>query len=214
MSTNTGPGGNMSGLTKGPNGPGQRAPRVLFADDSEDVLDPLVYFAEKRGWIADKATSVEQIMAHIERRCKDEGPHCYDAFIFDITFKGEPGRGPSGSTGPSGVQAVRAIRRKLPNVPVIFITGWTSRLVTGEAERVGQEVITKPFDPNYVLDRTEVWMAWAGQMMPRHDGPERRERSINRSGHYRRASDIPITINERVAAAVSGVEAPRIEAPK
>lgn len=204
------------------NGKGHR-PRVLFADDDADMLEPLAYFAAKRGWEADVATSVEQIMAHISRRCEEggEGP-CYDAFVFDITFRG--GTGPSvgergsGERGAgesvSGVQAVRAIRRRLPDVPVIFITGWTSRLVTAEAQRVGQEVIVKPFDVHHVLDRVEVWMSWAGELRSAdYEGPERRNASINRSGYYRRTTDRPILINERVAAAVGGgADGPTTEA--
>jgi DNA-binding response OmpR family regulator len=168
--------------------------RILFADDNQDTLDLLAATAKLRGWASETARSTEEIIAKVTSECSGRG-RCFDALILDVRF--------DDSGQPSGIQAVRAVRRNFPNIPVIFITGWTSRFVKDEALRVGQEVITKPFDPNYVLDRAEVWMIWAGAHTPCYTGTERRSQSINRSGYYRRATDKPVVINERVIAAMA-----------
>lgn len=198
-----------NGKAEGPKANGRTfVPRVLFADDSDDILELLSFTAQRRGWQVDTAHNTDEILNLVSHQC-DNGGRCYDVLVLDITF--------DAGTAPSGVQAVRAIRRRYRNIPVIFITGWTSRLVKSEAERVGQEVIAKPFDPNFVLDRAEIWMTWAGKFKAHeYEGPERRKASINRSGHYRRVTDKPVTVNERVAAVLGGPESldPSVSAAK
>lgn len=175
------------------NGKSRRGLRVLFADDNRDTLEMLSVAARLRGWEPYTAQSTEEIIAKVTSECANNG-RCFDALVLDIKFD-DGGQ-------PSGIQAVRALRRSFPNIPVIFITGWTSKFVKEEALKVGQEVIVKPFDPAYVLDRAEIWTAWAGTREP-YEGPERRCVSINRSGYYRRATDKPIIISPRVMAAVA-----------
>jgi DNA-binding response OmpR family regulator len=169
-------------------------PTILVGDDHADIRRMMQMAAQMRGWDCDVAETAQEIVDKVQARCT-EGANCYDALILDVNYEGGP--------RITGIQAVRAIRRKYPNIPVIFITGYSSKLVRDEAMKVGQEYVVKPFDPDYVLDRAHVWMCWAGMLMDGYTGPERRVRSINRSGLYRRATDRPITINTKVAEAAT-----------
>lgn len=170
------------------------APYVLIADDNADILNLLATAARLRGWECDTAQTSDEILQRVKAQC-EEGGRCYDVLVLDVSYEG---------SAISGIQAVRALRRSFPNLPVVFVTGHGGLLVKEEALRVGQEFIRKPFTPDYVLDRAEVWMTWAGTRTSNYDGPERRRSSINRSGNYRRMTDRPIEFNERVVAATAG----------
>lgn len=172
------------------------APYVLIADDKADILFMLATAARARGWECDTAQTSDEILEKVKAQC--ESGRCYDALVLDVSYEG---------SAISGIHAVRALRRSYPNLPVVFVTGHGGMLVKDEALRVGQEFILKPFTPDYVLDRAEVWMAWAGtRTSEEYDGPERRKTSINRSGSYRRITDRPIQFNERVVAATATQE--------
>lgn len=176
--------------------PPPRPPLVLLADDDPDTLAMLAAAASLRGWEYETAQTPDEVMARVEAHCGDNGPErrCFDAMILDVTYKG---------TALTGIGAVRAIRRRYPDIPVIFATGYDNRMTRNEALAVGQEVVVKPFTPDYVLDRAALWINWA----PRpYEGPERRVRSINRSYHHRRSTDRPIELAPNLRQALQEVK--------
>lgn len=170
-----------------------RIPYLLIADDAPDTLTMMEAATRLRGWRCETATSPEEIERAVNLRC--DGPEserdCFDALVLDIHYKTAESR-------QTGISIVRPIRRRWPQLPIIFITAFTSMLVRNEALEVGQELITKPFDPAFVLDRVQSWIDWAGQHAYR--GAERRKFGINRSHHYRRASDRRVEIAPAIRA--------------
>jgi CheY-like chemotaxis protein len=161
------------------------SPFLLFADDEPDILGVLVQAAELKGYRYKTATTPEEILAQVNEHCAQEHT-CFDALVLDVHYKTALAR-------ETGIGAVRAIRRKFPNLPVIFITAYNSTLTRNEALAVGQEVIVKPFDPMYVLNRAALWIAWAGKRR-NWQGGERRSFGVNRSGQYRRATDAAVEL--------------------
>jgi CheY-like chemotaxis protein len=168
-------------------------PLLLFADDDPDTLGMLGAAARLRGWEYETAGSAEEVMEKVEAHCGNGAGRCFDAIVLDVTYKGNV---------LTGIGAARAIRRRYPNLPIVFATGYDNRLTRGEALEVGQEVVVKPFTPDYILDRAELWMSWAPA---RYEGPERRVRSINRTHNHRRATDRPVQLSRNLREAIEEV---------
>jgi DNA-binding response OmpR family regulator len=51
----------------------------------------------------------------------------------------------------SGVEFAREFRPSQPRVPILFITGVDSRAMALEADRLGSELLVKPFGPDIFL---------------------------------------------------------------
>jgi DNA-binding response OmpR family regulator len=51
----------------------------------------------------------------------------------------------------SGVEFAREFRPTQPRVPILFITGLDSRTMALEADRLGSELLVKPFGPEIFL---------------------------------------------------------------
>jgi DNA-binding response OmpR family regulator len=51
----------------------------------------------------------------------------------------------------SGIEFAREFRPTQPRVPILFITGLDSRTATLEADRLGAELLHKPFGPDLFL---------------------------------------------------------------
>jgi DNA-binding response OmpR family regulator len=51
----------------------------------------------------------------------------------------------------SGVEFAREFRPTQPRVPILFITGLDSRTISLEADRLGGELLIKPFGPDIFL---------------------------------------------------------------
>lgn len=163
------------------------SPYVLIADDDPDALAMMVAACQIRGWRCEVAKTPKEIVDKVLEACSPEHPNitCFDALIVDVHYREQE----EGQPRRTGVFAIREIRRQhFQNLPVIFVTAWDARMIRNETLEVGQEVIIKPFDPDYVLDRAEVWMVWSRRR--KYEGQERRHFGMNRSHKYRRVSDI------------------------
>jgi DNA-binding response OmpR family regulator len=161
-------------------------PYLLIADDNKDVREMVAFGVRARGWYCETAETPKQIIDAVKSHCEedDSSKTCFDALICDIQYEwqepDEPRR--------TGVSAIRELRKQFKNLPVIFITARdNSRILRNEALSVGQELIAKPFEVDYLLNRAKIWMDW---MRPnKFEGHDRRRYGMNRSGLYRRATD-------------------------
>jgi CheY-like chemotaxis protein len=61
----------------------------------------------------------------------------------------------------SGGEFAREFRPTQPRVPILFITGLDSRAVSLEADRLGSELLVKPFGPEIFLSTVTRVMAQA-----------------------------------------------------
>jgi two-component system chemotaxis response regulator CheY len=61
----------------------------------------------------------------------------------------------------SGIEFAREFRPTQPMVPILFITGLDSRAMTLEADRLGSELLVKPFGPDFFLSTVSRVLAQA-----------------------------------------------------
>jgi DNA-binding NtrC family response regulator len=54
--------------------------------------------------------------------------------------------------GMNGFELARACWTILPAVPILFITGVGTRATAAQADRLGAELLLKPFSPDHFLD--------------------------------------------------------------
>jgi FOG: CheY-like receiver len=164
--------------------------RILFADDSDDMLSLLKFAAERRGWEGDYVSSASGIIEAVNRNC-GEGQPCYNAIVADVNYFSE-------QPGPrmTGITAAREVRDVHPNVPIVFITGFSNSLIREEVRRIGgAELFEKPVEIEELLDRVQELIKW---IPCAYEGEERRQTSLNRSGQYRRATDKHIQAPETI----------------
>lgn len=158
----------------------QEAPRVLFADDDPDTVAMMSVAGGHRGWCVETAISGEEILAKVNAACAEGGP-CYNIIVTDVQFF-------SGGHDirMTGIAAAREVRRKFPNLPILFLTGFNGAMTRDNVRAIGNaEVIQKGVDLDYLLDRIELLMRWPVT----YAGPERRRTSVNRTDHQRRDTD-------------------------
>lgn len=168
-----------------------KPPFVLFADDNADILEMLALGARRRGWKVDTAGSAEEMLHRISESCQ-EGAVCYDAVVSDIRFVSEI----PGVPMLDGVSALRQVRKRLPDLPFIFLTAFAEPMTVSEIKKMGSEVEEKPVDLARFLDRVETaaMMSRPAVVSPAYVGEDRRKKSINRSGNFRRRTDPAIEI--------------------
>jgi DNA-binding response OmpR family regulator len=54
--------------------------------------------------------------------------------------------------GMNGFELARACRTILPAVPILFITGVGTRATAAQADRLGADLLLKPFGPDHFLE--------------------------------------------------------------
>lgn len=165
--------------------------RVLFAEDSVELIDVFRHVAERLGWQGLYAGNALEMMIVVNSLLGQN--LSLDAVVADINFL----QGPK----VTGITAVREIRKAMPNVPVIFISSYVTSIIREEVRRVGAEIVQKPFDPETLFVRLSQLIYWYRLVLTQDQyiGPERRRNSINRSDNARRATDYILSTPERIA---------------
>jgi CheY-like chemotaxis protein len=107
----------------------QTAASVLIIEDEHVIAMDLARIVEEMGHHLCGTASREKEAIELAERTRP------NLVLADIQLK----------DGDSGIQAVREILRRI-DAPVIFVTGFPERLLTGEALEPAF-VITKPFNP-------------------------------------------------------------------
>ncbi len=108
--------------------------RVLFVDDEEELVSAVVERLEVRGVVAVGSTSGEQAL-----RLLEEQP--FHVVVLDVKM---PGLG--------GLEVVRRIRSRLPEMPVVLLSGHGSEESVEEGMRLGAfDYLQKPVDIDLLL---------------------------------------------------------------
>lgn len=178
-----------------------RTPVVVFADDHASTLDMLLQMARLRGIRAVGARTPREILARVNELC-DEG-ECPDALVLDVNyFSAEPVA--QHTPRLTGLTAGREIRKKFPDIPIIYITAFASARVKTVAREQRAEMVEKPFDLGALFDRVEYVV---GRAEARYEGPERRQ-APRPTLHRRRKVDTgPLAVPPAVEAAVEAARA-------
>jgi two-component system NtrC family sensor kinase len=104
--------------------------RVLLVEDNDDVAAATAALLERLGYRISRASSAAQALALI-----DSAEEPFDGVLSDIVMAG----------GMDGIELALSLRQSRPELPVVLMTGYTSRLEAAIA--AGLTVIAKPCQP-------------------------------------------------------------------
>jgi DNA-binding NtrC family response regulator len=122
------------------------SPRILIADDQQDVLEALRLLLKAEGYLIESANSPQGIMAALEARD-------FDAVLMDLNYTRDT------TSGEEGLEIVSRIQSMDPTLPVIVMTAWGSIELAVEAMRRGaRDFAQKPWENPRLLAilRTQV----------------------------------------------------------
>jgi DNA-binding NtrC family response regulator len=109
-------------------------PRLLVADDQEDVLAALRLLLKPEGYALDTATSPQAVIAALERRE-------YDLLVADLNYTRDT------TSGEEGLELIARVRQIDPALGVVVMTAWGSVELAVEAMRRGaKDFVQKPWD--------------------------------------------------------------------
>ncbi len=109
-------------------------PRLLIADDQEDVLAALRLLLKAEGFQIDAATSPQAALSALEQRE-------YDLLLMDLNYTRDT------TSGQEGFDLLTKVQQADAMLPVVVMTAWGSVEVAVEAMRRGaKDFIQKPWD--------------------------------------------------------------------
>lgn len=114
-------------------------PKVLIADDQQDVIEALRLLLKGEGFQIDTATSPEQIMSAIETRD-------FDVALIDLNYTRDT------TSGQEGLDLLTRVSAVDSTLPVVVMTAWGSVDVAVEAMRRGaRDFVQKPWENERLL---------------------------------------------------------------
>ena len=118
-----------------------RQPRVLGADDQQDVVAAIRMLLRGAGLEVDPATSVQEVRHRLDTQN-------YDLVLMDLNYARDT------TSGREGLDLLKEIHERDRLLPVIVMTGWGSIDTAVEAMRRGARTfVHKPWD-NHLLTET------------------------------------------------------------
>ncbi len=109
-------------------------PRVLIADDQQDVLDALRLLLKGEGYTVETATSPALVLEAVSSRE-------LDAVLIDLNYTRDT------TSGREGLDLLEKLKALDPTLPVVVMTAWASVDVAVEAMRRGaRDFVEKPWD--------------------------------------------------------------------
>jgi len=178
-------------------------PRVLIADDQQDVLDALRLLLKGEGYTVETATSPGLVLEAV-------AAHDLDAVLIDLNYTRDT------TSGREGLDLLEKLRGLDPTLPVVVMTAWASVDVAVESMRRGaRDFVEKPWDNARLISilATQVELSRAlrrGQRLEAEnrilrgsgsDRPDRSERMIADSAAMRPVMELV----ERIAPSEANV---------
>ncbi len=127
------------------------APRILVADDQEDVLSALRLLLKSEGYRTETVNSPAKALAALEDRE-------FDAVLIDLNYARDT------TSGQEGLALLARIQALDSTLPVVVMTAWANVDLAVEAMRAGaRDFIQKPWDNARLLAilQTQVELARA-----------------------------------------------------
>lgn len=122
---------------------------ILIIDDDIAIQTSISLLLRKEGFtvlVADGPFDAEDIL-------NEETP---ELILLDMNFS-------VSTTGDDGLRLLRRIRERLPNVPVILITGWGSiELAVAGMKAGARDFITKPWQNDYLVQSVRTALKLSG----------------------------------------------------
>jgi len=114
-------------------------PKVLIADDQQDVIEALRLLLKSEGFQIDTAASPDQIMTSIESRD-------FDVALIDLNYTRDT------TSGQEGLDLLTRMHAVDSTLPVVVMTAWGSVDVAVEAMRRGaRDFVQKPWENERLL---------------------------------------------------------------
>ena len=114
-------------------------PKVLIADDQQDVIEALRLLLKGEGFQIDTATSPDQIISSIESRD-------FDVALIDLNYTRDT------TSGQEGLDLLTRMSAVDSTLPVVVMTAWGSVDVAVEAMRRGaRDFVQKPWENERLL---------------------------------------------------------------
>lgn len=142
---------------------GEKAPRVLAADDQKEVLEALRLLLKGEGFELEAVHSPEAALAAM-------GDRDYDVALIDLNYTRDT------TSGEEGLELLRRIREMESSLPVVVVTAWGSIEVAVEAMRQGAaDFVEKPWENARLLSvlRTQVELGRARRRGERLEAAQR-----------------------------------------
>jgi len=109
-------------------------PRILAADDQQDVLEALRLLLKAEGFGFEGTTSPVGVLAAAEARD-------FDVVLIDLNYARDT------TSGREGLDLLTRLREIDPHLPVVVMTAWASVDVAVESMRLGaRDFVQKPWD--------------------------------------------------------------------
>lgn len=164
-------------------------PYILFADDDFDFLQLLRVNCRVRGFDGHFVSTGIEIIQSVQNQI-DNDTQPFDAIVADVNYLNASSVQTSHPI--TGVRAAIQVRKLFPNIPIVFVTAYSSVIVRNEMNKISNEIMTKPIEIEILFDRIAFLAHWYRRISSLNLKVERRVRSINRSGFYRRATDVSV----------------------
>jgi sigma-B regulation protein RsbU (phosphoserine phosphatase) len=142
-------------------------PRILIADDQQDVLDALRLLLKGHGYAIETVSSPAALLAALSRAE-------FDLILMDLNYARDT------TSGREGLDALSHMREREDAPPVVAMTGWATVGLAVETMQFGvSDFVEKPWNNSRLLEILEKQITL---------GRERRE-SRRRSAEQRRAQE-------------------------
>ena len=131
-----------------------RKPRILIADDREDIHKALKMLLKGRGYLAESVHHPDAVLQLLKK-------NSFEALLLDLNYTRDT------TSGREGLDALPRIRELAPQMPVIAMTAYSSVDLAVEALQCGaRDFIEKPWDNQRLLTILENQLA-LGQALSR-----------------------------------------------
>ncbi|MFD2245440.1 sigma-54-dependent transcriptional regulator [Pontibacter ruber] len=123
---------------------------ILIIDDDSAVRASLSILLKQHGFKTKEAASPKEALELAQQ-------HSFELVIMDMNFSID-------TTGHDGLQLLGQFKQRMPQVPVILITGWGSISLAVEGMRLGAaDFITKPWSNEYLLQSVRTALSLSQQ---------------------------------------------------
>lgn len=117
----------------------RKYPRILVADDQQDVIEALRLLLKSEGWNVEGVNSPEAAIGRLEA-----GE--YDLLFIDLNYTRDT------TSGAEGLDLLQRVRMLDPSLPVVVMTAWATVDLAVEAMRRGaKDFISKPWENSRLL---------------------------------------------------------------
>src|SRR5690606_2175297 len=115
-------------------------PRVLVADDQNDILQALRLLLVDADLTVDLVNSVDGVRERV-------ASHSYDLLLMDLNYTRDT------TSGREGLDLIGEVRARDRHLPIVVMTGWGSIDTAVEAMRLGaRSFVQKPWDDTTLVE--------------------------------------------------------------